>query len=113
MFKYNTFEEAKKVYLEKAILKGESEDVIEFNALMKFIYEGRREAESNSMEASLDAIKKSMNDICEYCKSWSSDTDYYEKIRNLLQEAKEEIDDRFNTLITAETDRERNAEKSS
>lgn len=98
-FRYRTFEEAKKVYLEKAILTGDSEDVNEFNTLMKFIYEGRRQEETKSIETSIATIMNSLDDICAYCKSWSSDTDYSVEIARLLKIAKADIDGKLEGLL--------------
>ena len=39
--KYRTFEEAKKYFLVESVLTGDTEDVKEFKALMKYIYLGR------------------------------------------------------------------------
>ena len=39
---YTTFETAKKYYLEKGIIEGDSPEIIEFNSLMKFRYTGIR-----------------------------------------------------------------------
>ena len=43
---YTTYEEAKQYYLEHGILEGTSPEITEFNALMTFIYTGRKVAEA-------------------------------------------------------------------
>ena len=98
-FRYRTFEEAKKVYLEKAILDGETEDVNDFNALMKFIYEGRKQEEVKSIETSIATLMSSLYDICAYCDSWSSDKVYSSEISDLLRKVKVEIDCKLDSLL--------------
>ncbi|MER2174759.1 MAG: hypothetical protein ABS911_08770 [Carnobacterium sp.] len=39
--RYNTFEDAKSLYEEKGILKGDSLEIAEFNSIMEFLYLGR------------------------------------------------------------------------
>ncbi len=98
-FRYNTFEEAKRIYLENGIVNGDTEDIIEFNNLMRFIYEGRKEAETNNIETLITRIMNDMDDICLYCESWKSDPDYIIKISDILRKAKEDIDGKFEDLI--------------
>ena len=45
--KYKTFEEAKQYYLSEGKVEGNTQDVIEFNNLMKYIYAGRKPVSDN------------------------------------------------------------------
>lgn len=47
---YTTYEEAKQYYLEYGILEETSPEITEFNALMNFIYTGRKVAEDTQPE---------------------------------------------------------------
>ena len=47
---YTTYEEAKQYYLKHGILEGTSPEITEFNALMNFIYTGRKIAENTQSE---------------------------------------------------------------
>ena len=51
---YNNFEQAKGLYLTKGVLKGESDEVVDFNSLMAFVYLGRID-EGNPKVANIDS----------------------------------------------------------
>ncbi|MEQ4311739.1 hypothetical protein ABNM01_02400 [Pseudomonas syringae] len=51
---YNNFEQAKGLYLTKGVLKGSSDEVVDFNSLMAFVYLGRID-EGNPKVASIDS----------------------------------------------------------
>lgn len=40
---YNNFEQAKQLYLDKGILVGSTDEIVEFNSIMEFLYLGRKE----------------------------------------------------------------------
>ena len=47
---YNNFEDAINFYVEKGKINGDTEEVIEFNSLMDFVYLGRRHIKNNTIE---------------------------------------------------------------
>lgn len=47
---YNNFEQAKKLYLEKGILDGYQDEIVEFNSIMEFLYLGRNEDDNPNLD---------------------------------------------------------------
>lgn len=47
---YNNFEQAKQLYLDKGILDGDTEEIMEFNSMMEFLYLGRKEEENPKLD---------------------------------------------------------------
>ncbi|MDG2632723.1 hypothetical protein [Vibrio parahaemolyticus] len=47
---YNNFEQAKKLYLEKGILDGHQDEIVEFNSIMEFLYLGRNEDDNPNLD---------------------------------------------------------------
>mgnify|MGYP000988747534 CR=1 FL=1 len=47
---YNSFEQAKQLYLEKGILAGGADEILEFNSIMEFVYLGRKKEENSNLE---------------------------------------------------------------
>lgn len=47
---YNNFEQAKQLYLEKGILDGSTDEILEFNSIMEFVYLGRKKEEHSNLK---------------------------------------------------------------
>ena len=58
---YNNFEQAKQLYLKSGILAGSTDDILEFNSILEFVYLGRKEEENSNLEniASYTVLKNS------------------------------------------------------
>ena len=99
-FKYKTFEEAKTIYQEKAIINGNTADVSEFNSLMMFIYEGRKQQEELNLENTINSVVEKIEELHTYCKNWKSDKKYFsDEIVLKLQYTKDIIDSKFLDLM--------------
>lgn len=47
---YNNFEQAKQLYLDKGILSGNGDEILEFNSIMEFVYLGRKVEGNSNLE---------------------------------------------------------------
>ena len=47
---YNNFEQAKQLYLDKGVLDGDTEEIMEFNSIMEFLYLGIKEEENPNLD---------------------------------------------------------------
>ena len=97
--RYDTFEEAKRIYLEHGTIEGDTEDVKEFNALVEFIFQGRRSEEARDLQVHTDNLITSLKDLYAYCEGWKDDESVGAEVSSALTEIKAEIDEVFSNLI--------------
>lgn len=91
--KYTTFEEAKKYYVEKCIIKGGTEDAEEFNSIMNFIYVGRREEEKGNIDVLIKDIIGELNSIRGNINNPTGEVVYSYELVSALERVRKEIGD--------------------
>lgn len=91
-YRYDTYEEAKAVYLEHGIIEGDTEDIKEFNRLMRFIYQGRKSEEKREFERCVESLTKDIKDLGTYYGALKDDDEIGDSVVADLKAAKDDID---------------------